>query len=414
MQELIQPPRAHLARHAALPLLWVTVALTALLGCQKVTPAESPTASPALAAASSASAPAAPPPPWSRPGYKRPGIIDFHGHLNIYGTDRLAAILKGNGIDRIVNLSGGSGRGGGRQWTVNRVFSRYFGDRILNAMNIDWRGFGKPGWGEREAGRLRTAVTEHGYVALKVSKALGLGAQDQSGKLVLPDDDRMAPLFSEAGRLGIPVCIHVADPKAFWQRPDTTNERYAELGAHPGWSYFNKAGVPSWSALLDASERLFKAHPKTIFVAVHFGNAAEELDRVDRMMTALPNMWIDISARVGEFGRHPPAKVKAFFLRHQDRVLFGTDIGISDSYLMLGSNGEVQPTMADVRPFYEAHFRYLEGSGKQIAHPSPIQGDWKVDAIALPDAVLNKLYRDNALRLLAMRSKAKNKKPVSP
>ncbi len=376
--------------------------LSAATSCGR---APSPTAPEQAATSPQAQAPQRPR-LWHRPGYKRPAIIDFHGHLSIYGVDRIEAVLDANGIDKILNLSGG--RSGPKRWVLNRVLSERFDGRVLNAMNVDWRGFGRPGWAEREAARLRQAVTEQGFVALKISKALGLGVTGPDDKLVLPDDPRLKPLWTEAGRLGVPVCIHVADPKAFWAKPDATNERFAELGAHPGWSYWNKPGVPSWSALLDASERLFRAHPKTQFVAVHFGNAAEELDRVDRMLKALPNVWIDISARVGEFGRHPAAKVRDFFVRHQDRVLFGTDIGISDDYLMLGSNGEQQPTMADVTPFYEAHFRYLEGEGKQIAHPSPIQGDWKVDAIRLPDAVLDKLYRGNALRLLGLRSASKS------
>lgn len=387
-------------------------AVLAAVGCTSPKPTAAPPPSVSVAAPSAvasagkgpveptATGPSTPAPLWSRPGYERPKIIDFHGHLSVYGVDRIGRVLADVGIDRVLNLSGGSGRGGGRQWIVNRVLSERFDGRILNAMNISWRGFGRPGWAEQEVARLRSAVRQQGFVALKISKALGLGATTPEGALVMPDDPRLKPVWAEAARLGVPVCIHVADPKAFWADPGPSNERHAELAAHPGWSYFNKEGVASWSALLDASERLFKANPKTTFVAVHFGNAAEELDRVDRMLKTLPNMWIDVSARVGEFGRHPSAKMRAFFIQHQDRVLFGTDIGISDSYLMLGSNGEVQPTMADVRPFYEAHFRYFEGKGKQIAHPSPIQGAWRVDAIHLPANVLNKLYRENALRLL--------------
>jgi predicted TIM-barrel fold metal-dependent hydrolase len=119
------------------------------------------------------------------------------------------------------------------------------------------------------------------------------------------------------------------------------------------------------------------------------------------MLETCPNVWIDISARVGEFGRHRSERVRGFFVKHQDRILFGSDIAVSDDYLMLGSNGAEVPQMPAVRPFYEAHFRYLEGKARQIAHPSPIQGGWKVDSIGLPEKVLDKVYRLNAVRLLA-------------
>lgn len=279
------------------------------------------------------------------------------------------------------------------------MLSERLGGRVINFANVDWQGCCDAAWAAREAQRLEVAVGQHGFAGLKISKALGLGVRDQAGRLVAVDDPRLDPLWAAAARLQIPVSIHIADPRAFWLPPTPDNERYAELSVHPGWSWYQR-GVPSWEALLDAGERLFARHPATRFVAVHFGNAAEDLGRVSAMLSRLPNVWIDISARVGEFGRHPPAEVRAFFERFADRILFGTDIGVGDDMLMLGSNGAEQPRMSDVVPFYAAHFRFLEGNERQIDHPSPIQGAWKVDAIGLGPELLDKVYRDNAIRLL--------------
>ncbi len=377
--------------------------LTLLGGCRREsTEHKAPAPSIAIAADKGKDAQAAKvrQPPWSRPGYQRKGLVDFHGHLAIYGVERIASILDDLNIELMINLSGGSGRRGERSWLLSQLLSERLGGRIVNFANVDWQGFGLPGWSAREAERLEYVVRRRRFRGLKISKALGLGVVDREEQLVTVDDPRLAPLWRKAGELGIPVSIHVADPKAFWAPLDKTNERYKELEVHPSWSYAGKA-VPTWAELLDASERVFKAYPKTTFVAVHFGNAAEEIERVDRMLDACPNAWIDVSARVGEFGRHPAKRVREFFIKHQDRILFATDLGVSDEYLMLGSNGAVVPQMKDIRPFYEAHFRYFEGEGRQIDHPSPIQGDWKVDAINLPEAVLDKIYRGNALRLLS-------------
>ena len=337
---------------------------------------------------------------WSRAGYQRPPVVDFHGHLSAFGVDRIASIMDGNGIDLIVNLSGGSGRRDERAWVMAQMLSRVLGGRIINFANVDWKGFGEADWARREADRLDHVVRTRGFRGLKISKALGLSVTDEAGRLAAVDDARIGPLWAKAAELRIPVSIHVADPRAFWLPLDEKNERFEELSAHPSWSYARRDDVPSWSALLDAAERLYKAQPKTTFVAVHFGNAAEDIERVDRMLDSCPNVWIDISARVGEFGRHKPERVRAFFIKHQDRILFGSDIAVSDDYLMLGSNGEEVPKMAAVGPFYEAHFRYLEGKARQIPHPSPIQGRWKVDAVELPAKVLDKVYRLNAVRLL--------------
>jgi hypothetical protein len=352
------------------------------------------------------------PPASERPGYQRPLLIDFHTHLSLDGQERIQRIMRENGIEFMVNLSGGSYRRGPEQWLQSKILSDALGGRVLNFMNPDWSGFGQANWGKREAGRLDEAVTRYEFRGLKIAKVLGLGAVDENnGQLVAVDDPRLNLLWQKCGDLGVPVTIHVADPRAFWWPLDPQNERWDELKVHPGWAYGSippelaaelpvRPKPPSWPELLQAAERMYRANPRTVFIAVHFGNAAEDLDYVDGLLTRNDNVNIDLAARVGEFGRHPVAKLQAFFSKWQDRIVFGTDIGIGSDFLMLGSNGAVEPQMPDVRPFYEAHFRFLETAQPHIAHPSPIQGNWTVDAIDLPAPILQKIYRDNALRLL--------------
>lgn len=358
--------------------------------------------------------PTPPPKPW-----QRPPVIDFHAHLSLDGLDRIRQIQADNGIALMINLSGGSGRHGGQQWQIAKMLADQLPGRIVNFETPNWRGCCTPQWAEREAAALETSVQQYGFGGLKIAKGLGLGHTDENDQLVAVDDLRIAPLWDKAGQLGVPVCIHVADPRAFWWPLTPQNERWDELGVHPYWAYgvvpkevfqqfppdaqelvLQRVQVPSWPAMLQAAERLYRRHPRTVFVAVHFGNAAEDLDYVDGLLARNQNVFIDIAARVGEFGRHPADKVRAFFEKWQDRIVFGTDIGIGGDYLMLGSNGAVEPQLPDVKPFYDAHWRYLETKQPHIDHPSPIQGRWKVDAVGLAPAVLDKIYAGNAKRLL--------------
>lgn len=363
-------------------------------------------------AAAVAAVPWLDPPSSPREGYKRPKIIDFHGHLSLDGADRLAQIMAENGIERMVNLSGGSFRRGPEAWESARMLTDALHGTVINFMNPDWMAFAQPGWGEREAARLQDAVLHYGFAGLKIAKVLGLGLIDENTNGLVPaDDPRLSALWAKCAELGVPAAIHVADPRAFWWPLNPQNERWEELRVHPGWAYGpippelaaqlpERPPTPSWPALLQSAERLYRANPRTTFVAVHFGNAAEDLEYVDGLLTHNDNVYIDLAARVGEFGRHPAQKLRDFFVKWQDRIVFGTDIGVGSDFLMLGSNGEVEPQLPDVRPFYVAHFRFLESADRQMDHPSPIQGNWKVDAIDLPDAVLAKIYRENALRLL--------------
>ncbi len=350
---------------------------------------------------------------------KRPPITDFHAHLSLDGAERVRQIMADNGVERFINLSGGSGRHNGQAWLMAKMLADQFPGRIINFASPNWRGFGHPEWIAREAAALQAAVTQFGFAGVKIAKGLGLGHTDDRDQLVAVDDPRLDPLWAKAAELGIPVCIHVADPRAFWWPLTPQNERWDELGVHPYWAYGpipdsvmagfepqaqelvrQRIPVPSWPAMLQAAERMYRRNPKTTFVAVHFGNAAEDLDYVDGLLQRNANLWIDTAARVGEFGRHPAERVRAFFDKWQDRIVFGTDIGIGSDYLMLGSNGQTEPQLPDVKPFYDAHWAYFETQARQIAHPSPIQGRWAVDAIGLAPAVLNKIYRENAAKLL--------------
>ncbi|MCA9563638.1 MAG: amidohydrolase family protein [Myxococcales bacterium] len=329
-------------------------------------------------------------------------LIDAHSHLSGFALwSLLQPLMDSQGIDIFINLSGGSPR---RGLTSGFELMTDSNARVINLMNIDYDGFGEVAWGETVAAELEIAVTRYGYAGLKVSKALGLGLEDYDGSLVAVDDPRLFPIWRKAGELGVPVFIHTSDPAAFWEPVTPENERYEELVAHPGWS-FAGGDYPSRETLLTQRNHLLELFPETTFVCVHFGNNPEDLDYIDNLLATYPNAYLDTSARLAEMGRHDPVAVRDFFDRYQDRILFGTDIAVTWSpsrghYLMLGSNGEEMPTAADIPTFYQAHWRYFETSDTEIAHPSPIQGNWTINAIDLPDEILEKVYFGNAYRLV--------------
>lgn len=340
---------------------------------------------------------AAPAGPAWRPGYVRPPVIDVHTHIMRDGLERADRAMDENGLARMVNLSGGVlGRG-----AEDRPAARAAHPRIDDLLNIEWRARGQEGFGAAMARALEIAVTQFGFKGLKVSKALGLYVDDAEGARIPVDWPELAPLWDKAGELGVPVAIHTADPKAFWLPPTPDNERYEELSVHPEWSFADPR-YPSREELLAERERLVARHPKTTFVCVHFGNNPEDLDFVDDLLRRFPNVVIDVSARLGEIGRHPPEKVRDFFIRHKTRILFGTDLGVGARALMLGSTGEDEPVWEDVKRFYDAHWRFFEGKERGIPHPTPIQGRWTIDAIDLPEDVLNHLYYKNAVRIFGL------------
>ena len=115
---------------------------------------------------------------WHRADFAPGGIIDFHAHLGVSGVPRLRHIMPSNGVVKMINLSGGSGRRGGAGWKYALALADRLPGKIVNFANVDWRGCCGPEWSKREVGRLRFAVTRLGFRGLKISKALGLGATD--------------------------------------------------------------------------------------------------------------------------------------------------------------------------------------------------------------------------------------------
>jgi predicted TIM-barrel fold metal-dependent hydrolase len=360
---------------------------------------------PPIAAVADAATAAAPAPAPATPPPRRFKRIDVHTHISPDGIARSLKIMNEWGIDGMVNLSGmHPGPPRHALETQLEAAGQSMG-RIAVFTTPDFRVLRtRKDWGVALADQLAEA-RKAGAIGLKISKGLGLGFPTPDGKGLLKiDDPGLNALFERAGQLGMPVAIHIGDPKAFWKPVNRDNERWDELKVHPEWA-FNDPKLPSWQALYDAFERRVARHKKTTFIAVHFGNDPEDPVNVARMLDRYPNFFIDTAARVPEIGRHDAAKMRAFFIKYQDRVLFGTDTGIGadDDAMMYGSTGADVPTRADEERFFKSTWRYFETSDKQFESPTPIQGRWKIDGVGLPDDVLRKIYFDNAARILKWR-----------
>ncbi|HEY2728820.1 MAG TPA: amidohydrolase family protein [Polyangia bacterium] len=332
--------------------------------------------------------------------------IDTHMHVMPDGIARALKLMDEWGIDGVVNLSGMYPGPPRHMLETQLAAAAETHGRMVVFANANFRlvGTHPDDYGKLMAEEL-VESKRLGARGLKVPKGLGLGYPAPDGKHLLAIDDKgLDPLFEKAGALGMPVAIHIGDPKAFWEPATPKNERWDELRAHPEWSFFGPE-VPPWQALYDAFERRVARHPKTTFIAVHFGNDPEDPDNVARMLDKYPNFYIDTAARVPEMGRHDAAKMRAFFEKYQDRILFGTDTGVGATAddMMFGSTGELPPTRADEERFFKSTWRYFETADKQFESPTPIQGRWKIDGIGLPEPILRKVYFENAVRVLGWR-----------
>ena len=333
--------------------------------------------------------------------------VDMHQHIN--GTTqhvtRAIRIMDAVGVGTIVNLSGGTvtrpAPDQPSEFERNKkLMDTLFPGRFLQYMNLDYLGWDEPEFAERAAKQIEEGH-RLGAAGFKEYTRLGLTVRDRTGKAVKIDDPKLDLMWQRCGELNMPVSIHVADPKAFWEPYNPQNERWKELGDHPNWWFGDTNKYLPRMELLEALDRVIARHPQTKFVCVHFANNAEDIDWVELALDRRPNMFADLAARIPEIGRHDPDKVRRLFVKHQDRILFATDFQVY-SKLILGSSGnEPAPTDADAEVFFAKEWRWLETRDQDWPHMTPIQGDWTISSIGLPAPVLRKVYFDNARKLLA-------------
>ncbi len=255
--------------------------------------------------------------------------------------------------------------------------NEHYPNRFAIFANVDYSGVGSPNWGEQAAAQLEKDV-KNGAKGLKVYKSLGLRNNDVNGNRIPVDDPRLDPIWAKCAELGIPVLIHSADPKSFWDPMDGDNERWLELKTHPRRLRSATDPVP-WQQIIDEQHRMFKKHPKTKFINAHMGWYANNLDRLGELMDEIPNMNVGIGAIIAELGRQP-RRAREFFIKYQDRILFGKDSWQPEEF----------PT----------YFRVLETADEYFPYYKKYHAFWAMYGLDLPDEVLKKVYYKNALNLI--------------
>ncbi|WP_242093310.1 amidohydrolase family protein [Aestuariivivens sediminicola] len=311
-------------------------------------------------------------------------FIDIHGHQYRMATQDLGPVVEAMdtlNMEIMVNLSGRSGAI--LKQAVQNIQDNY-PNRFVVFANIDFNGAGAAGWIDKTVNQLKEDVKQ-GARGLKVYKSLGMYNKDVDGKRLAIDDPRLDPIWETCGKLGIPVLIHAADPKPFWEAFDADNERWLELKTHPRRKRSDDNPAP-WEQIIAEQHRMFKKHPETTFINAHMGWFANDLGRLGQLMDEIPNMNVGIAAIIAELGRQPKF-ARAFFIKYQDRILFGKDSWKPDEF----------PT----------YFRVLESDDEYFPYHKKYHAFWAMYGMDLPDEVLKKVYYKNALRIVPGLDKSK-------
>jgi len=304
-------------------------------------------------------------------------FIDVHNHQWSMASQDLTNLITD--MDKLnmkvmVNLSGGNGNGLQR---MTENVKEHYPNRFIVFANVSFDKVGANGWTEKAVKQLEEDV-KNGANGLKVFKNLGFSVKDVNGKRVTIDDPRLDAIWEKCGELKIPVLIHTADPEPFWEPEDEHNERWLEIKTHPERKRGANDPAP-WETLIEEQHRMFMKHPHTTFIAAHFGWYANNLNKLDSLLTQMPNVVVEFGAVIAELGRQPRAARK-FFEKYQDRILFGKDSWAPDEYA--------------------TYFRVLETNDEYFPYHKKYHAFWRMYGMGLPDSILKKVYYKNALRIM--------------
>ncbi len=306
--------------------------------------------------------------------------IDYHGHpqsllASEEGVANLVAWLDSLNVRMMVAADNMSGERLQKAMAVINA-SPKAKDRVRVLAGVDFRNVG-PGWAEKAVAQLEADVAAGAVGVGEVGKGFGLSIKKADGSRLKLDDPDLDPIWDACARLKLPVFIHTADPQEFFEPIDYTNERWLELSLFPERRY-PADKFPRFEELMTERDNLFRKHPKTTFIAAHMGWHANDLGRLARMLDAMPNVYTEVGAVLYDIGRQPRA-AHDFFVKYQDRILFGKDSFQPEEY-----------------PYY---WRVFETRDDYFDYYRHYHAFWKLYGIDLPDSVLKKVYYQNALRI---------------
>jgi uncharacterized protein len=315
--------------------------------------------------------------PVTIPGNAKFPVIDMHSHAYATNAQELANWVKTMdemGITETIILTG---MAGAQFDSLVEVYGKY-PNRFELWCGFDYTGYDKPGFGP-------AAVKELERCFKKGAKGVGELGDKGEGELYskpVPaygmhiDDARMKPLLQKCAELRMPINIHEAESYWMYLKSDSTNDGLMNAAT---WKVDLKPGMLDHDQLIQSLENAVRDNPKTLFIACHFANCDYDLSKAGKLLEKYPNLYLDIAARYAETA-NIPRYMKQFYSKYQDRLLYGTDMGMN-------------------KHIYQVTFRVLETLDEHFYETELFGYHWAMNGFGLSDSILKKLYKSNAIKI---------------
>lgn len=317
--------------------------------------------------------------------------FDAHVHANAADTSLLEQARADNFEVLSINVDYPDFPSVERQHAIALAQAKQDPAHFHWAATFSMKGYGSEGWLQQVDAGLDRAVAE-GARAVKVWKNIGMVEKDARGRLIMLDDAGLAPVAEHVRALGVPLIAHQGEPYNCWLPLDqmTTNNDREYFAKHPQYHMYLHPEQPSHGDLMAARDRFVAAHPQLRVVGAHMASLEYDVDRLAEFLDRFPNATVDLAARMSQVqyqSNQDREKVRDFFIRYQDRLLYGTDLTQSP-------DADPAQVKQEVHAVWQSDWRYLATDESQRIEM--LEAD--VAGLALPRAVIDKVYYGNAAR----------------
>ncbi len=323
--------------------------------------------------------------------------IDVHAHYK-YERDYLSSFFKKWNMQAIlVDVAMSDSNGIKRSWNNYMEQQRAQPDLFFLCSSLIGVGIDAPDFATKAIAQVEEEISS-GATMVKVWKNFGMVTKDASGKFIQIDDMRLQPIWDFLVDRNIPVMAHIGEPVQAW-RPldDPHNPHYGYYTEHPEYHAYQHPEVPTYETIIAARDRWIANNPKLKILCAHLGSMAHDVGMVAERLDTYPNIYVEPAARFGDLVGQNSEKVKAFFVKYQDRIMFGTDYGTWYPKHQKTVE-EIEQENQELDASYALLWTYLS-SADSVA----LRGQ-KNTGLALPVPVLKKIYYQNAVNFLQLDS----------
>jgi predicted TIM-barrel fold metal-dependent hydrolase len=324
------------------------------------------------------------------PEYQQFPKIDTHVHLRTYDASFVQQAKSDNFQLLTIAVRAGSQARIDEQNAFMLYQKNQFPETVAWATTFSMEGWGTPGWQETVLAGLKREF-EQGAIAVKVLKDIGMTFRKPDSSFILIDDASFDPIFDFIAAQGKTLVAHTGEPKNCWLPLDrmTVNSDRNYFRRNPEYHMYLHPEYPSYEDQVNARDHMLEKHPDLRVIGAHLGSLEWNVDELAKRLDKFPNLAVDMAARICHFQVQDRDKVRDFFTKYQDRLIYATDLGQSD-------NSNAAQVQNNIHTVWQKDWQYFTTDDNLTADavPQPFRG------INLPVHILKKIYSENARKWL--------------